>query len=100
MERVLAHTVYNPKTDVICSWEASGPCELSDIVAEVERGLRSDDDIIQQWFDADEVLKLLRSASTFDEMLDAVRCLSGEFETDHRLRAIVDRLFGPEYFQE
>jgi hypothetical protein len=96
VERMLAHTVYNPKTDVTLRWEACGPCELPEIIAEVERGLESDDDFIQQWFGAEDVLKLLRSASTFDEMVDAVRCVCGEFEKDSRLRAIVDRVLGPE----
>lgn len=96
LERMLAHTVYNPKTNVMCRWEANGPCDLSVIVAEVERGLESDDDCIQQWFDAEDVLKLLRSATTFDEMVDAVRCVCGDFESDPRLEAIVERVLGRE----
>ena len=97
LERILAHTFYNPKTDVTRRWEACGPRVLSEVVAEVEQGLESDDDIIQQWFGGENVLKLLRSASTFDEMVDAVRCVCGEFETDGRLRAIVDRVLGPDH---
>jgi hypothetical protein len=94
LEKMLAHTVYNPKTDVMCRWEASGPCDLSVIVAEVERGLESDDDIIQQWFGAEDVLKLLRSARNFDEMVDAARCVCGDFEYDPRLEAVVERVLG------
>jgi len=65
-----------------------------EIIAEVEKGLEKDDDIIQQWFDAEEVLKLLRSARTFDEMLDRVECVRGGFEADERLRKIVRKVLG------
>jgi len=95
IQRFLAHVIYNPTTDVTTHWEPSGSYALSDIVAEVERGLETDDDGIQQWFGADEVLKLLRSATTFEEMIDAVRCVCGEFESDPRLRTIVDSVLGP-----
>jgi hypothetical protein len=52
------------------------------------------DDGIQQWLGSNDVLKLLRSATTFDEMVDAVRCVCGEFESDARLQPIVDRVLG------
>src|SRR5687767_61856 len=81
-QRFLAHVIYSPKTGVMRRWEPAGTYVLTDIVAEVERGLETDDDIIQQWFGADDVLKLLRSAATFDEMADAIRCVCGEFEID------------------
>jgi hypothetical protein len=95
VQKLLAHVIYNPTTDVTTRWEPTGGYALSDIVAEVEQGLRTDDDGIQQWFGADDVLKLLRSARTFEEMVDAVRCVCGGFESDSRLRAIVDSVLGP-----
>ncbi|MES2595044.1 MAG: hypothetical protein V4662_06905 [Verrucomicrobiota bacterium] len=82
MQRCLARLIYNPTTDVITTWVPAGPYLLSDIVSEVKCGLASDDDGIQQWFDAEDVLKVLRSATTFDEMSDAIRCVCGEFESD------------------
>lgn len=94
VQRLLAHLIYNPVTDVTTQWEPSGSYVLSDIIAEVERGLQTDDDGIQQWFGADDVLKLLRSATTFEDMVDAIRCVCGEFESDSRLRAIVDSILG------
>ena len=94
-QRLLAHLFYDPVTDIATRWEPAGTYVLSDIVAEVEKGLERDDDIIQQWFGADDVLTLLRSAANFEEMADAVRCVCGEFEQDPRLRAIVDRVLGP-----
>jgi hypothetical protein len=93
-QRVLAHTFYNPKTDIEIPWEVSGESTLSEIVSDIERGLEKDDDIIQQWFGADDVLKLIRSANTFEEMVDRIRCVCGEFEADERLRGIVKSVLG------
>src|SRR5262245_45981820 len=59
VQKLLAHLIYNPMTSVTTHWEPAGGYSLSDIVAEVERGLQTDDDGIQQWFGADDVLKLL-----------------------------------------
>lgn len=95
IQRFLAHVIYNPLTDVTTHWEPAGGYVLTDIVAEVERGLQTDDDCIQQWFGADDILKLLQSATTFEEMIDAVRCVCGEFESDPRLRTIVNSVLGP-----
>ena len=94
LQRFLAHTFYNPSVDLEISWEVSGDCSLAEIVSDVERGLEQDDDIIQQWFAADEVLKLIRSATTFDEMVDRIRCICGEFEAHDRLRKVVNSVLG------
>ena len=94
VERLLARVCYNPRTDVVTRWEPAGSYDLSDIVAEVERGLETDDDIIQQWFGADDVLKLIRSATNFQEMADAIRCVCGEFESDARLQMIIGSVLG------
>jgi hypothetical protein len=45
-------------------------------------GLASDDDIITQWFDGNEVIALLESAETWEDLVVAVRCIGGEHETD------------------
>lgn len=94
LQRILAHTIYNPSSRIQVDWQVAGESSLAEIIAEVEKGLEKDDDIIQQWFGADDVLKLLRSACTFDEMLDRVECLCGGFELDDRLREIVDDVLG------
>ena len=97
LQRILAHTVYDPKADIQCDWKEAGAYHLQEIISEVELGLESDDDIIQQWFGADDVLKLLRSATTFEEMCDRVECVCGGFEADDRLRIIVVDLLGNEW---
>ena len=93
-KRALAHTIYNPWTEVMNEWRESGEYRISEILALVERGLEKDDDIIQQWFGAEEVMQLLRSATTFDELCDRVRCVCGEFETDERLKGVVESILG------
>ena len=44
VQRFLAHVIYNPMTGVTRRWEPAGSYALTDIVAEVERGLETDDD--------------------------------------------------------
>ena len=100
IQRVLAHTVYDPVVAIQCDWQEVGACNLQEIIAEVELGLESDDDIIQQWFCADDVLTLLRSATTFEEMCDRVECVRGGFEADDRLRNIVVDLLGNEWAEQ
>ena len=94
--RALAHTVFNPTTNVRREWRADGQYDLSEILGLVEKGLEKDDDIIQQWFGAEDVMRLLRSAKTFEELCDRVRCVCGEFETDERLEGIVESVLGKE----
>ena len=77
-------------------WHSTGESKLAEIVSEVEKGLEKDDDIIQQWFSGEQVMTLLRSANTFEEMVDRVRCVCSEFEADQRLQKIVELILGPE----
>jgi len=93
-QRILAHTICNPSSGIQVDWHIAGESSLAEIVAEVEKGLDKDDDIIQQWFGANDILRLLRSATTFAEMLDRVECVCGGFEVDDRLRTIVEDVLG------
>ena len=47
-------------------------------------------------FSGEQVMTLIRSANTFEEMVDRVRCVCGEFEADQRLQKIVESILGPE----
>jgi hypothetical protein len=96
-QRILARVIYNPHAGFGVTWEAHGACNLGEIVDEVEKGLETDDDVIQQWFSSEEVLKLLRSAKTFDEMVDRVKCVCGEFEGDERLMKLVEEVLNGEH---
>lgn len=100
IQRLLAHTVYNPAAQASIGWQRTGDCRLEDIVAEVATGLETDDDIIQQFMDADNVLKLLRSATSFEEMVDRVRCVCGEFEGNERLQGMMEAVLGKNWAEE
>jgi hypothetical protein len=88
-QRLLAHTIYNPTVPVSAEWRAIGERKTSDILALVEQGLQSDDDIIQQWFDASEVMRLLKAAETWEQLLIAVNCVGGGHEADDDARQFV-----------
>lgn len=60
----------------------------------VERGLERDDDIIQQWFDADDILKLLNAAKSWEEMVLAVDSICGSHEVDAAARQYAESVLG------
>ena len=88
-QRLLAHTIYNPSVTVAAEWRKVGERNTTDIIALVEDGLQRDDDIIQQWFDATEVIRLLKGALTWDELMIAVNCIGGGHEVDDQARRFV-----------
>ena len=94
LQRLLAYTVYNPSVELISTWTRLGDRSSSDLLNLVRAGLAKDDDIITQWFNGDEVLKLLESASSWDELVLAVRCIGGEHETNRKASAYVKRIRG------
>ena len=81
-QRILAYTIYNPAVTVESTWRRIADCSTSDLIDLVRMGLASDDDIITQWFDGNEVIALLESAETWEDLVVAVRCIGGEHETD------------------
>lgn len=81
LHRFLAHTFWNPAVDLDCQWQTRGKYDVSEIADHIKEGLQRDDDIIQQWFGGDDVIKLLDAATNFDTMLLAVRAICGEHET-------------------
>ena len=90
LSKVLAYTIYNPIVKVDAEWTVCGQYDPARIVALVNDGLQYDDDIIQQWFSADDVLKLLRAANSFDTMVLAVKCICGEHEVSDEARSYVN----------
>ncbi len=94
LQRILAYSIYNPSVTVSSTWERVADRSPSDIPNLVRSGLASDDDIITQWFDGDEVMSLLESAKTWEELLTAVRCIGGEHETDPNVSAYAKQILG------
>lgn len=82
LQRTLAYTVYNPRASITPVWKPVAARTHSDLSVLVREGLAADDDILTQWFTVDEVMTLLESAETWNDLVTAVRCISGEHETD------------------
>ncbi len=80
LAKLLARTVYNPSENIDCEWTVCGQYDPKRIVTLVNDGLKHDDDLIQQWFEARQIRKLLKNADSFDKMILAVRCICGEHE--------------------
>ena len=80
--KVLAYSTYDPLVPVAAQWNRSGSYEKCALIGLVADGLEHDDDIIQQWFSADHVLRLLNAANCWDEMLLAVEAICGSHEVD------------------
>ena len=95
LQRFLTHTFYNPREKTEILWRRTGDCQLSEIRSEIREGLQHDDDVIQQWLGAKDIIILLDSATTFRRMIDVVRCINGEFETDPELQRLMADVLGP-----
>jgi hypothetical protein len=94
LQIVLARTIFNPVQRVDGQWVEVGSYDRSRVVSIVRAGLEHDDDIIQQWFTADEVIKLLEASTSYEEMLAAADAIDGGCEGNPETRAYVERVLG------
>jgi hypothetical protein len=92
LQQMLAYTLYNPSVDITATWTRVGDRLTSDLLDAVRAALKKDDDIITQWFDSNQVMTLLESASSWDDLVLAVRCICGEHETNGKASAYVKRV--------
>ena len=89
LTKVLAYTIFNPKLEMEFDWETHPGDYKSELVNLVKDGLHRDDDLIQQWFEAPEVLKLLNAADSWNKMLLAVHAICGGHECDSEVKRYV-----------
>lgn len=87
---------YSPKIGRIARWKAVAPYSKTGVLAQLEKGLKTDDDIIQQWLEGEHVIALVDAATNFDEMIMAFRCIGGDFEDDADARDYLIRVLGPD----
>ena len=92
--KMLARLIYNPRVGVTGEWKPVAKYDPAKVLALVEEGLKHDDDCIQQWFEAEEVMQLLRAADSFATMVLAVRSICGEFEVNDLARQYVKQALG------
>ena len=100
IQRFLAHLCYNPMMTVNGKWEKVGEYSKSNLIATVSKALETDDDIIQQWFEGPQVMKLMEESKTFEEMFKAVQAICGEHETDKEVLAYVEKVLGKQIDEE
>jgi len=91
-QRFLTRTFHNPVVPLCAKWRRVGDFDVKDLIAAVRKGLDHDDDIIQQWFDGANVVKLLKSAANWDEILLAVEAIGGGHEDTAEVAAYVKRV--------
>lgn len=92
LQRFLSRTCYNPNVASKAKWTRVGDFDADALIAAVRKGLEHDDDIIQQWFCADEVLQLLSSATSWNETLLAVEAIGGGHEVMPEVDAYANRV--------
>ncbi len=95
LQRAAAHVAFNPRVLLTGEWQAVGPYSRDRLIAIVKRGLATDDDVAQQWFEAADVIRLLEGASSFSQMLLAADAVSGGHEVNADTRAYVEQVLGP-----
>ena len=91
-QRFLVGTFYNPRVPLRAEWRRVGDFAIEDLVAVVREGLEHDDDIIMQWFDGPEIIKLLESAGDWEEILLAVEAIGGGHEDTPAVADYVKRV--------
>jgi hypothetical protein len=94
LQTLLARICINPIEKIDGVWEKIGDYDRGHLIATIKKELETDDDIIQQWFEGPEVIKLLESSRSFDDMLCAVGAICGEHETDPKVLAYVEQVLG------
>lgn len=94
LQRVLAHTFYNPVVSIRAEWKRIGDFAPEEVVSAVKARLDGDDDIVQQWFDGSSVLKLLTAAAGWGELVLAVEAIGGGHQDTPEVADYVKRVLG------
>ncbi len=94
LQKFLASTCYNPMEKTKVKWERIGDYNRKYLIDTVRRELETDDDIIQQWFEGPDVMKLMESSKTFEEMMLAVGGICGKHESDKQVLEYVELILG------
>jgi len=77
--KVLAHTIHNPVRQVAVTWAPRGPYDLDELRDAYLHALSRDDDVLTQFVSGDELEVRIRSASTFQELVEVWKWMT----TDH-----------------
>ena len=80
--RLLAATVYNARTGVRLVYRSAGAYALDDLRSTLTHAIELDDDVLTQFHEADELLTMIRAASSFDDLVEVVRTTRREPPAD------------------
>ncbi len=69
LERLLAHTFYNPVSRVGITWEQLQPYSFDELRQHYLDAIAADDDILTQFVEPDELSARVRACSTFDQLV-------------------------------
>jgi hypothetical protein len=70
--RLLARTVWNPRTTARISYGEPAPYEVPALKETLRRALAADDDVLTQFHEADEIEAWLEQAASFGEVVEAL----------------------------
>lgn len=99
-QRFLARTIYNPVVPISANWQRVGEFNREDLIKAVEKGLETDDDCIQQWFEGKEIVQLLRAAKDWEELLLAAEAITGAHESELEVAEYVDQKLKTSYVSQ
>ena len=71
--RKLLSYVYNPRLTAVVTYKAARPYDIDELRRALLSAIDQDDDILTQWHDEDELLRRVRSAGSYDELLQVVQ---------------------------
>jgi hypothetical protein len=72
VSKLLAHTVYNPRLTVRYEYRATGAYDLRELQQALTEAIDTDDDVLTQFHDADELKRRLALARSFDDVVAVV----------------------------
>ena len=69
LERLLAHTFYNPVSRVSITWEQLRPYSFDELRQHYLDAIAADDDILTQFVETEELSARVRACSSFDQLV-------------------------------
>ncbi|UOQ99488.1 hypothetical protein MUN81_08350 [Hymenobacter sp. 5317J-9] len=69
LNRILAHTFYNPTLEVSRTWKQAGPYALEELKALMQNCIDRDDDVLTQWVDATSLKARLEKCRQFSDIV-------------------------------
>lgn len=73
--RLLAKTVYNPRFEAELRWEPAGQYSFEDLQTLICSLVDSDDDILTQFVDGDQIKSIVSACKTFDELVRELKTM-------------------------